>query len=102
FMEDEVRWTREDGVYQQTITLDGEPPLADVFRVGMAMLYCQVGETTGGQAVQKDGTWTYDRLTTPEPHNAVPLLHHTFTELTRAGYCEVPNALPAMVDGGAK
>lgn len=102
FMEDEFRLTRENGVYQQTITLDGEPQLADVVRVGMVMLYFKVGETTVGKAVQKDGTWTYDRLTNDEQQKAVLELFHSFKKQIRAGYFEVPNALPAMVDGGAK
>jgi hypothetical protein len=99
FMEDEFRLTRENGVYQQTIIVDGEPQLAEVVRIGMVMLYFRVGEDTVGRAVQKDGTWSYETFKSSEEEKAVISLFQSFKKQIRAGYFEIPNALPGVTEG---
>ncbi len=101
FIEDELRLCRENGLYQQTIVVDGESQLADVIRVGMVTLYFKVGENTVGKAVQKDGKWSYVRLNDPAEQKAVIELFQSFKKQIRAGYFSIPNALPA-IQGGAK
>lgn len=102
FMEDEFRLTRENGMYQQSIVVDGQAQLAEVVRLGMVMLYFKVGESTVGKAVQKNGTWTYEVLSNKEDQKAVLELFQSFKKQIRAGFFEIPSALPALVKGADK
>lgn len=96
FIEDEFRLTRENGLYQQTITVNGEPQLADVVRVGMVMMYFKVGESTLGKAVKKDGEWSFVVLDSDEDQKQVLELFHSFKKQIRQGFFTVPNALPPI------
>src|SRR5690606_26715334 len=59
FIEDEFRITRENGLFQQTVTVNGEEHLAEVVRLGMVMLFYKTNDGQVGKAVAQNGTWTF-------------------------------------------
>lgn len=101
FVEDEFRLTRENGLYQQSVTVEGETQLADVVRIGMVMLYFEAGENTIGKAERKDGNWSFKRITDDDQKRQVRELLVSFKKQIRQGYFQVPEALPP-VSGGAQ
>ncbi len=101
FVEDEFRLTRENGLYQQSVTVDGETQLADVVRIGMIMMYFEAGEDTIGKAERRDGSWIFQRITDDDRKRQVRELLTSFKKQIRQGYFRVPEALPPL-EGGAQ
>jgi len=93
FVEDELRLTRENGMFRQTIELDGEEQLADVVRVGMVMLFFRTGDGRYGHAERTGQGWEF-RIIEDAGRDRVDDLFDAFERQVRTGYFEVPNALP--------
>jgi hypothetical protein len=97
FIEDEFRMTRENGLFKQTVVVDGRESLADVVRLGMVMMFYRTEDDEVGRALFKDGKWTYEPISGPEEQRAVHTLFTSFKKQIRVGYFELPNALPPIV-----
>ncbi len=98
FVEDELRLTRECGLYRQTITLDGQDVLADVARVGMVMLFFKTADERIGMAVKQNRKWTYSLFDDPENIDRVRSFFDSLKKQIRQGYFRLPNALPKTVE----
>ncbi len=92
FYEDELRLTRENGIYQQTIELDGERVLADVAKLGtIAMFYRTDDERYG--AVERTGSgWAYRAVSEADQVAAIQGLFDALQKQIRQGYFELPLA----------
>ncbi len=97
FVEDELRLCRENGLFRQTINVDGEDQLADVIRLGMAMLFYRTGDGQVGRAAKNNDAWAFQALD-GEPAAKADDLFDEFERQVRTGFFKIPNALP----GGAK
>lgn len=93
FVEDEIRLTRENGLYRQTIVLDGEEMLVDVARVGMMALYFKTDDGRFGHTVKTSNGWKYKVIENPEGSEQIAGLFDAFRKNIRVGYFELPNAL---------
>ncbi len=94
FVEDEIRLSKENGVYRQTIDLDGEKVLADVAKIGSIMLYFQTSDRRTGMAQQKEnGQWYFVELTDNQSKEQISYLFDTLKKQIRQGYFELPNPL---------
>ena len=93
FYEDEMRLTRENGIYSQTITLDGQEILADVAKLGAVMLFFKTSDMQYGYATQQGDNWRYVRLQSPVQEEAVATLFDSLQKQIRQGYFTIPNAL---------
>ncbi len=91
FVEDELRISRENGVYSQTITLNGEQVLVDVAKLGSVMLYFQASNKRVGKAVKKDNAWQFVEFNQEEEKQKVALLFDSLKKQIRQGYFELPN-----------
>ncbi len=96
FVEDEFRMTRENGLYKQTVTVDGEERLAEVVRLGMVMMFYKTDDGDTGRAVQRDGQWSFEAINNPDEQRAILDLFSSFKKQIRVGYFELPNALPQL------
>lgn len=97
FVEDELRMTRENAAFQQTIELDGEEQLAEVVRVGMVMVFFQTSDGVVGYTQQAaDGTWSFVRADDPAQRKQIRALMDSFKKQIRVGMFHLPNALPAV------
>lgn len=98
-VEDELRLTRENGLYQQVIVVDGEEVLADVARIGMVMLFFRTPDQRFGRAVRAgaagtaDG-WAYHVYSSVEDRRRSEALFDALEKRVRVGFFELPNALP--------
>lgn len=93
FVEDEFRLTRESGLYQQTITVDGQEHLADVVRVGSVALFFKTSDGSVGYAARNGETFQYQTLADAGGKKQILQLFDNFRKQIRAGYFELPNAL---------
>jgi hypothetical protein len=94
FVEDEFRLTRENGLYQQTVSVDGQEHLADVVRIGGIALFFKTSDGNVGHAVRgEDGRFSYEVVSDAAAKKQVLTLFDNFRKQIRAGYFELPNAL---------
>ncbi len=94
FVEDELRMTRENAMFQQTIELDGTERLADVVRVGMVMLFFRTLEGDVGHALLTADGWRFVRVDGAAGRKQVRGLFDSFKKQIRTGLFHLPNALP--------
>ena len=98
FFEDEFRITRENGIYSQTIALDGKDVLADVAKVGSMMLFFKLSDGRVGAARRSGDAWRFEVLTDPADSKRVLAYFDALGKQIRQGWFELPNALA----GGAR
>lgn len=92
FVEDEFRLTRENGLYQQTISVDGQEHLADVVRIGSVALFFKTNDGTVGHALPSSGGYQYQAVSDADAKKQILNLFDSFRKQIRAGYFELPNA----------
>lgn len=103
FVEDELRLTRESGLYRQTIKVGSEEMLADVARLGMVALYFKTNDGRVGHVRRAGaGEWEYVELTEEGQVEQIMALFDAFKKNIRVGYFELPNGLVDAPRGGAK
>lgn len=93
-VEDEMRLGRENGMYQQTIQVDGDEVLADVARVGMVMLYFRTPDGRFGRAVREGGGWSFQVYADSADAERLEALYEKLEARVRVGFFELPDALP--------
>lgn len=93
FVEDELRLTRESGLYRQTIEADKKQQLADVVRIGMMMLFFRTSDEQYGYAVRSGDGWSYRTEQDVENRKRIRTLFQDFQKQISVGYFELPNAL---------
>lgn len=98
FIEDELRISRENAIYSQSIELDGENVLVDVAKLGNAMMYFRTRDLEYGRAVETGAGWRFELLRSPDGQEQVALLFESLRKQIRQGMFELPNALPARVE----
>ncbi|MFU8788020.1 MAG: DUF3450 family protein [Methylobacter sp.] len=93
FIEDEIRLTRENGVYSQTIELNGKSLLADIAKLGSMFIYFQTSDNQVGMAQKKAGTWQFVEAVDPTSKQQINTLFDSLRKQIRQGYFELPNPL---------
>jgi len=91
FYEDELRLTRENGLYSQVISLNGEQVLADVARLGTVAMYFKTRNGDYGQAERNGDNWRFTRLDDRAAVQRIDQLFESLKKQIRTGYFELPN-----------
>jgi hypothetical protein len=94
FIEDELRITRENAIYSQSIMLAGENVLVDIAKLGNAMMFFRTRDLEYGRAVATPEGWRFELLDSAADHELVARLFDSLRKQIRQGYFELPNALP--------
>ena len=95
WVEDEVRLSRENGLYQQVISLDGREVLAEVARLGMVMLYFRAPDGRYGAAREAGGRWRFEAFTARDDAERTQRLFDALEKRVRVGWFVLPDAIPA-------
>lgn len=95
FYDDEVRLTKESGIYRQPIKLGADDVLADVARVGMLFMYFQTSQGEFGKATHQSGEWSYVVTHDETEKKQISGLFDSLKKQIRTGYFELPNTLAA-------
>ncbi|GAB4260749.1 MAG: hypothetical protein Kow0065_11100 [Methylomicrobium sp.] len=93
FIEDEIRLTRENGIYSQSIELNGRTVLADVAKLGSMFIYFQTSDNQVGMAQKKNGAWQFVELHDSAVKERIANLFDALKKQIRQGYFELPNPL---------
>jgi hypothetical protein len=99
FVEDELRISRENAIYTQSINLAGENVLVDIAKLGNAMMYFRTRDLRYGRAVETGVGWRFELLDSASDPELVARLFDSLRKQIRQGYFQLPNALPQS--GGA-
>jgi len=100
FVEDELRLSRENAIYSQTISVDGESMLVDVAKLGSIAMYFQTRDGDFGMAQPQGGgqqqqSWRWVKAVDGDDRKQIAELFDSLRKQIRQGYFELPNALPA-------
>ncbi len=101
FVEDEMRISRENAIYSQSISLDGSNVLVDIAKLGNSMMYFRTRELKYGRAVKTSQTWRFELFADTADQERTARLFDALRKQIRQGYFELPNALPASSAGAA-
>lgn len=95
-LEDELRLTRDTGLYRQQLDVDGRPQLVDVAKLGMVLLYVRTLDGRFGFAAQDGaGAWKAVLLTDPAGRDRVRRLFEALDGHARQGHFALPHPLVA-------
>lgn len=92
-VQDELRLTKESGLYRQPVPLDDGDHLVDVVRVGMVMLFFQTQDGRHGRAVRAPDGWRFEVLGDDDAPK-ISKLFESFEKQVRVGLFELPASLP--------
>ncbi|MDA3946687.1 MAG: DUF3450 family protein [Helicobacteraceae bacterium] len=90
---DAIRMSKENGIFKQTITLNGQDRLAEVARVGTMMMYFKTPNDEMGYVVKEQAGWTYKQVLDKTQKDQIASLFDAFKKQIRTGYFTLPNAL---------
>lgn len=90
---DALRMTKENGVFKQTITLDGQERLAEVARVGTMMMFFKTPDDNVGYVVKNAGVYSYKEVINKNEKEQILNLFDAFKKQIRSGYFTLPNAI---------
>ena len=94
FFEDELRTTRENAIYSQSIVLRGDNVLVDIAKLGNVMMYFRTRDLNYGKAIETGSGWRFELLDTATEKEMVARLFDSLRKQIRQGYFELPNTLP--------
>ncbi len=97
FIEDELRISRENAIYSQTIQLSGQPVLVDVAKLGSVVLYFRTRDNRYGLARPLNDDWSWQVVNSASQQEQIAALFDALRKQIRQGYFELPNALPTLV-----
>lgn len=97
FVEDELRITRENAIYTQSIYLDGENVLVDIAKLGNAMMYFRTKDLQYGRAIETDAGWRFELFDSASEQEMIARLFDSLRKQIRQGFFTLPNALPREV-----
>ncbi len=90
---DAIRMSKENGIFKQTINIDGQDRLAEIARVGTVAMFFKLPDNTVGYA-EKDATgWYYKEAISKNEQEHVLALFDSFKKQIRSGYFTLPNAI---------
>lgn len=93
-IEDEIRLSRENGIYQQTIMLDGEKLLVDIAKLGSVFLFFQTRDNRTGMARRiDDSEWKFEITDASSDIERIAKLFDALKKQIRQGYFELPNPM---------
>jgi len=101
FVEDELRITRENAIYTQSINLDGENMLVDVAKLGNAMMYFRTRDLRYGRAIDTGNGWRFELYESAKDQELVARLFDSLRKQIRQGYFQLPNALPRNMEASS-
>ena len=93
-IEDEIRLSKENEIYQQTIPLNGEKVLVDIAKLGTVFMFFQTKDNQSGMARRSDsGGWVFETVSDSADRERIRTLFDSLKKQIRQGYFELPNPL---------
>ena len=94
FIEDEIRISRENAIYSQSILIDGNNVLVDIAKLGSVMKLFRTRDLEDGRAVYGDRGWRFEKLESTADQEQVARLFDSLRKQIRQGYFDLPATMP--------
>ncbi|MEA2098893.1 MAG: DUF3450 family protein [Campylobacterota bacterium] len=91
--DDNIRLTKEIGLFKQNIKVDGVNVLAQVAKIGSVMMYFSTPNNKVGYVVKDSTAYSYKVATNEEDIKNIVALYDALQKNIRTGYFTLPNAL---------
>jgi hypothetical protein len=91
--EDNIRLTKEIGLFKQNILLDGKKVQATIAKIGTVMLYFVTPDEQVGYATKKGTGYTFKVVDDPAESDQILALFDSLNKQIRTGYFTLPNVL---------
>ena len=91
FVEDEVRLTKENGIYNQTIIVGDREVLAEVAKLGMVLMYFKMSNEEYGYVKHEQDSYSYLLIHDTDQKKQVAFLFDSLKKQIRQGFFELPN-----------
>jgi len=92
-IEDELKLSRDNGVYRQSVVLGDKEHLAHVAKIGMVMMYLRVGDDEYGLYRKAGDNWVAEVSKDSRDIEQIKTLFTSLEKQVHVGYFEIPNAL---------
>jgi len=93
---DAIRMSKENGIFKQSIKINGQERLAEVARIGTVMMFFKTPNDEMGYVVREDNSWRYKEVISTEQKTQIATIFDAFKKQIRSGYFTLPNALIVM------
>jgi hypothetical protein len=94
--DDNLRLTKEIGLFKQQIEIDNKKILADIAKIGTVMMFFATADQRVGYAVKEGTGYRYHVATNKEEVEQINTLFNALKMQIRTGYFTLPNALVLM------
>jgi hypothetical protein len=94
FVEDELVLGRSNGIYNETVNIDGQKQLVKVLRLGKVAMFFKTSDKDYGLLRRDQGSWVQESVTSSEHVRQLDNLFDSFNKNIRNGLFSVPNILP--------
>ena len=91
--DDTIRLTKEIGLFKQEITLEGEPKMAKIAKLGSVMMFFATPDDQVGYVIKKGKNYAYKVVTDKEEILKIVNLFDALQKQIRTGFFSLPNAL---------
>lgn len=91
--DDNIRLTKEIGLFKQHIQLEDKKILARVAKLGSVMLYFQAPDKRVGYAVKENNSYSYKVVNNEDDIKQINSLFDALHKQIRTGYFTIPNTL---------
>jgi len=91
--DDAIRLTKEIGLFKQEITLNGEPKMAKIAKLGSLMMYFATPDDQVGYVVKQGEDYSYKVVEDKEDIAKIVNLFDSLQKQIRTGFFSLPNAL---------
>jgi len=99
FYEDELRLTRDNGLYSQIIPLEGDRVLADIAKIGALAIYFQTDDGRAGYATRSGADWSFTVTESGAERQQIAELFDSLKKQIRTGLFELPNGSIRLESG---
>lgn len=97
--EDELRITRDNGLYSQVIPLGGDRVLADIAKIGAVAIYFQTRDGRSGYVTRAGDDWNFTVTEGGADREQINQLFDSLKKQIRTGYFTLPNGSVRMESG---
>jgi len=93
---DTIRMSKENGIFKQTINVNGQDRLAEVARIGTVAMFFKLPDDSVGQVSKDAKGWYYKEAISTSQKEQILALFDSFKKQIRSGYFTLPQAVVTM------
>lgn len=94
--EDAIRLTKENGIFKQSINVNGKEKLCEIAKIGSVMMFFKTPDESVGYVKKENDAYTNVVVHNEKEKKEINTLFDALHKQIRTGYFQLPNALVLM------